>query len=356
MTTRYDLLDLLRLIAAFFVVAIHSNPLYSFPVEFRWGLEGIARFAVPFFFLASGFLVQQRLDAIADRAGQWAYLRNHLIRIGGLYLAWYLIYFAAMWGNAVDRFGDLPPGEGALAIANAMVFRAVYAGTFGGSWFYAALVVGSLVVFGAMRTVRPGARAALMLPVLLVVILASNYFPPVASWLGIEAWEPFLRAANIPETALTALPYLAIGAWLSRHEDGIARSFPRPLAVAAVVVFAAAAAAEEIATKSLGWVMRSSDQFFSVPLLGVSVFLLALVFRDLRVRGDIGVIRQLSGFMYPVQFLVIRNMIEASKDASGVELNSIFQYALVIAIIVGVFFAFRRLSEQKGFAFVRGLW
>lgn len=48
---KYHLLNVIRIIAAFFVVAIHVH----FPGTFGEAVIGFARFAVPFFFMASGF-------------------------------------------------------------------------------------------------------------------------------------------------------------------------------------------------------------------------------------------------------------------------------------------------------------
>lgn len=48
---KYNLLDAIRIIASFFIVTIHIH----FPGTFGQVIIEFARFAVPFFFMASGF-------------------------------------------------------------------------------------------------------------------------------------------------------------------------------------------------------------------------------------------------------------------------------------------------------------
>ena len=48
---QYELINALKIIAAFFVVGIHVH----FPGDFGRAFVAVARFAVPFFFMVSGF-------------------------------------------------------------------------------------------------------------------------------------------------------------------------------------------------------------------------------------------------------------------------------------------------------------
>lgn len=86
---RNNNLDILKIILAFLVVALHI-----FPVTKLNGIEGlisyeiasaITRIAVPTFFLISGYFLRNKLE---DKF----YLWNYVKRILGLYLLWQLIY------------------------------------------------------------------------------------------------------------------------------------------------------------------------------------------------------------------------------------------------------------------------
>lgn len=91
--TRYNSIDLFKFIMAFAVVAIHTDPLVSCSnVNIKDIYEIIVRLAVPFFFLASGFLLASKMrypfhddDAII----RVKKTRNRLVK---LYLVWSLVY------------------------------------------------------------------------------------------------------------------------------------------------------------------------------------------------------------------------------------------------------------------------
>ena len=58
----YPDIDIMKLLMAFLVVEIHARPLMNFALAQKI-LDGIDVIAVPFFFLASGFLCFQGLGA-----------------------------------------------------------------------------------------------------------------------------------------------------------------------------------------------------------------------------------------------------------------------------------------------------
>ena len=54
---QYNLLDALKIVAAFFVVCIHVH----FPGDLGRCVIAVARFAVPFFFMVSGFFLGNKM-------------------------------------------------------------------------------------------------------------------------------------------------------------------------------------------------------------------------------------------------------------------------------------------------------
>lgn len=89
-TQRFDLIDGMRFIAALMVVALHALPYVPIGMaQPLWvTLVGAAcRFAVPFFFAASGYFLR-----IPD-SPDWAILRRPLQRLLPLHLGWFAIYF-----------------------------------------------------------------------------------------------------------------------------------------------------------------------------------------------------------------------------------------------------------------------
>ncbi len=140
---RHAGLDLGRLVAAFFVVAIHAGP----GVE-ALGLSGeifnqAARFAVPFFFCVSGFLFARSYRHRPTIHTLWRYER----RILSLFGFWSLVYFlnpsitaiqAVGWADAYrDRWENL--------IADPI--KLLFEGTALHLWFLMALATGLFLVW-----------------------------------------------------------------------------------------------------------------------------------------------------------------------------------------------------------------
>ncbi|MCU9613108.1 acyltransferase [Caldibacillus lycopersici] len=91
---RVHSLDFIKFFAIIFVVCIHSNPLENVDVYKSYNLlffiETFGRFAVPFFFVTSGFLIGQKMLA-GTNANQ--YFKKSIGRIVGIFLTWTAVYF-----------------------------------------------------------------------------------------------------------------------------------------------------------------------------------------------------------------------------------------------------------------------
>lgn len=100
----YYNIDIAKVVFAVFVVAIHTLAPFTatLSTEAQRVTTALLSMAVPFFFVASGFLLGNKLSSI-NREGQQGYLRKWLYRIGRLYLLWTLIYLPyAIYGFSLD--------------------------------------------------------------------------------------------------------------------------------------------------------------------------------------------------------------------------------------------------------------
>lgn len=88
---QYGGLDRFRIMAAILVIAIHTSPLLSINEWADFTLtRTIARVAVPFFFLCTGFFFLQKLGT--DRSRNASMLKQFLWKVGKLYLLSILLY------------------------------------------------------------------------------------------------------------------------------------------------------------------------------------------------------------------------------------------------------------------------
>lgn len=87
MKKEYKLVDLFKLISAFLVVGIHTNPF----VNNVWCdrlFSLITRVPVPFFFTAAGFFFFLSAKGLPTKEK----IKKYILRIFILYLIWFLIY------------------------------------------------------------------------------------------------------------------------------------------------------------------------------------------------------------------------------------------------------------------------
>jgi len=90
---KYYSIDLLKFIMSFIVIAIHTEPLHNINNENISKIYNIlVEYAVPFFFLASGFLIGIKLETPLKSQKNIEIIKKQLNKIIKMYLIWTLIY------------------------------------------------------------------------------------------------------------------------------------------------------------------------------------------------------------------------------------------------------------------------
>ena len=96
MTSQLPGVDIVKYLMAYCVVAIHFRANYwevdrdgfDYPFWFDW----MIKLAVPFFFMVSGYLLQRKLDFIADKREQRKVVFQRCRRIARMWMLWNIIY------------------------------------------------------------------------------------------------------------------------------------------------------------------------------------------------------------------------------------------------------------------------
>ena len=154
MTARkFPCLDLFRLAAAVLVVAIHTSPLASVaPLADFWLTRVLARVAVPFFLMVSGYFLA--------RSG-WKDLCRFWRHTACVYLAAAALYLP------LALYGGVTPAEWLRSL--------VWEGAFYHLWYFPALLWGVLIARGLAR-LGPWAGLALAGALYLVGLGGDSYF------------------------------------------------------------------------------------------------------------------------------------------------------------------------------------
>ncbi|SFE10751.1 Surface polysaccharide O-acyltransferase, integral membrane enzyme [Lentibacillus persicus] len=161
-------IDFVKFFAIFAVVCIHTGTLKDVQGTVVDGatidfiIDTAARFAVPFFFAASGFLFYQKLLTLHGVKAQWRYANKYIIKLIKLWAAWFAFYFCF---DLVINFIETEKSRTALLamyhdyIESFLSLETFYYGA-GHSqyhlWFLLALIwsVIALFIFSKARLVR----------------------------------------------------------------------------------------------------------------------------------------------------------------------------------------------------------
>lgn len=249
--TVYPALDLLKLIMAVLVVAVHANPLYGIDVPFASRvLNVLESVSVPFFFVVSSFLCfrglrpaqfQERISAGSCR------VRSTISKFVWLYFAWFLVYIP------IDCLGYWLDG---VSLIKAMVLEARGFFLLGEGrlswplWYLLASVVGFILVYTMLRK---GISSRNILGISFLFLLGGFGLSLLLKWEGAPTAISLpvkiysLMFGNTRNGLFEGFFYIALGMYFGMNPESIQN-------IDVKVITAA------IATGVLGCFYVSSDQ------------------------------------------------------------------------------------------------
>lgn len=122
-------IDLFKLIMSICVVAIHTHPLNGCENKtIQLVYHNIVSLAVPFFFIASGFLLSSKMEENSSLEKSSIVVKSYLKRMIRLYIFWMAVYFP------LDVFGMLMDGYSAAAAIKRYIRDYVFVGAGFYSW------------------------------------------------------------------------------------------------------------------------------------------------------------------------------------------------------------------------------
>lgn len=200
MKTKNDCLNVWKGIAAFAVVLIHCT-LPGVPGEI---IKGIARFAVPLFFLISGYFAYGREDAVLRRR------EIHILRLYvgavAVYYLWAAIRYFLSQRTFAQMGAELFP-DGGRTVSDLLFFNRTAMAPH--LWFMGALVY-CYLFYRLLARKRLEERAYLLIPVL----LAANLLLGEGRGLtGIAVPVRWIRSFW-----LTGFPFFLWGSWFACWE------------------------------------------------------------------------------------------------------------------------------------------
>lgn len=235
----FPVLDYVKLIMALVVVEIHTKPLMSLgSTTVNCIIDGLDCVAVPFFFIASGFLCFKGLaskDFCEAESASSRRVRSTVKKLFRLYATWFFILLPL---NLVGAFVSRQSAAGFL-VSELRGFLLVGSGVYSWPlWYLLASVIGFTLVYLMLRKeVRPG----LILVVSAITMLIGFAISCLHEW----EWTPdavssiidvyYLAFTNVRNGVFEGFFYIALGAYLGMHWNVVAGIRPAVSAAIALV-------------------------------------------------------------------------------------------------------------------------
>lgn len=219
----YKGIDVIKFIMALFVVVYHTHPLYQISDLLNFlTTEVIGRLAVPFFFAASGFLLEKRISVNgADIKGV---LRGYIRKILGLYCIWTIIYLPAIIYDKI-----LDTDDTLVRSVFTIVRDFIFVGSYSHLWYLLAVVVGVVAVYILKKYLGEGKTAIVLLVLFLAGLLTQSYFgllTHVVDESGI-LWKMMKAVKKVMVTCRNGLffgsIFIYMGTWIAKSNVTVKR-------------------------------------------------------------------------------------------------------------------------------------
>ena len=322
----YPSIDLLKFLCAMLVVAIHVPPLGEYAFSSAWLLnygiqQYVARLAVPFFFMCTGFLIFRTSDS--DRfsfASGW----KQACKLYRLYLLWTVLYLPLSIRNILQDNGSL------LNAATVFIRDFLFVGSYFHLWYLNAAAFAVLLV-----SLLLSKKANLVLIIIsafalyLMGLLSQSWFGLVRhyrSWPLIPEAVDFLSKTMVTARngLFEAFLFVALGV-LAAHKH--VRISAAKAAVGFVCSMALLLAEVAVLTR-LEWIREHDMYLFLVP---AAFFLFLFIVRiDLKTHRLYKILRETSSLIFFLH-AGIDYLVCSAYEAVGANIHaSYFRHIIVL--------------------------
>jgi len=286
---RYNNLDLLKFICAFFVVCIHA----PFSGEIGEYITAIARIAVPLFFMITGFFFTGVVECGKENLQIIKVLKLVIIANG-----FYFVWNAAL--NLIagkSFFGYISEYINAESLFKLILLNV---SPFSGHLWYLEALLYVLLIAKLLNRYNLLKRASRLIPLLLVADLIFGKYSLCI--LGREFPVDCLR-----NWLFVGLPYFLLGTFVKRNEDRLRLYFCNRslLLLGSIVMFTITTMFERLMLLEAG-LNATRDHYISSTLLALVVILSCIISKDVG-EGNILAIkgREDSAFIYIIHPAIV---------------------------------------------------
>lgn len=215
---QYKGIDIMKFIMALLVVVLHTHPLESVNAAADFvTADVIARAAVPFFFVASGFLLEKQIGA--GRAEKRKILCGYMKKVLVLYVIWTVIYLPIIICSKIIDSEESLVKSIVLAVRDF-----IFAGSYGQLWYLPAVAVGVLLVYLLRKYLGEKGTAAILLALFVTGLLTQSYFGLTIAGMNPESvlWKGMKAVKKVMVTCRNGVffggIFIYMGTWIARYD------------------------------------------------------------------------------------------------------------------------------------------
>ena len=320
---RYDTgIDWLRLAAAILVIAIHTSPLADFSETGDFILTRVlARIAVPFFFITSGYFLLSRYHD-SDRK-----LRHFLKKTGWIYGASILLYLPLNFRNGYFSQSQLLPE---------LLKDLIFDGTMYHLWYLPASMLGMLIAWKLVEKLDFSKGLVMALLLYLVGLFGDSYYVVVEKLPLLKAfYDRLFELFDYTRNGLFFAPvFLILGGFIADER----RKLSSVEAGVGFLISLGLLLAEALILHRHGFQRHDSMYVFLLPAM-YFLFHLILLWKGRRIP----LLRPASLVVYLIHPLVIAAVWRFSSQ------NSLFHFGLVC--LLSLLFSFAMAALWLRFSF-----
>ena len=304
---RNNTIDILRLVASLFIIFLHIR----YGVKNQWMIVIIrlmARWAVPFFFMVSGYFYQKSLESAPDAA-----LRVNLTKILSIIIIANIVYIPMAYLNH-----------------HLFLLQNLFTGDYFHLWFLHALLIGFIAVYGLYKLKAGGFLSLAIALLIYAAVLLSH------SYTFVIGYAPADKNAFVP---FLSIPFMIAGTVFYK-KNGIKNKVTLLVGIIAATVgfIIQLAEVKQISTYA-GGDMQFPQFLFGTPVFATGMFIIALKWNlKSELLGKWGRNYSLFIYLYHPFLLGILHALHLGGDLTGVMLIVfpliIFVCILAIAIFL----------------------
>jgi len=350
----YNAIDIARVIFAILVVSAHVKPLGNVDEDSFLGIinffiqKYMARIAVPFFFVSSGFFLYRKMYNKREiRQVSVAYIKRLLRQ----YFIWSIIYLPL----SVEEF--LGHKWGWYHSIKIYIRNVIFAGSFIHLWFLPALVFSIILVsFMLIHDIHPKVIVLVAFLFYIMGLLGQSWYGMILPIKGAwpELWTALKRVGAIIVTTRDGLfdgfLYVAIGMYLAVRNVRLKMT----TAIEYFCMSMVAMLAEVLLLQYIGFICAYEMFLFAVPAtLFLFLFLIELYLNENDIYKDLRIISKIIYFSHFWIYVAIKRLFSKIHQSMA-DSCLVFIFTLLFAFLLS--FVVMKVSRNKMFSWLKILY